>query len=80
MNRDPWGSMQNFMNDFRAMAQNPAQFVTQKMGISQDIADDPDAIIQKLMSDGKLSQQQYNAARQAAAKIQSNPMFKQLMK
>lgn len=78
--RDPWGSFQNFMNDFRVMAQNPAQFVTQKMGISQDIAGDPNAVIQKLMSEGKVSQQQYNAARQAAARIQSNPMFKQFMK
>lgn len=76
---DPWGSMQNFMNDFRTLAQNPAQFAAQKMGVSQDIAGNPDAIIQQLMSEGKLSQQQYNAARQAAQKIQNNPLFKQFM-
>lgn len=78
--RDPWGSFQNFMNNFKQMAANPAQYVMNNMGVSQDIANNPDAIIQKMMSEGKVSQQQYNAARQAASQIQNNPMFKQFMK
>lgn len=77
---DPWGSMQNFMNDFRTMAQNPVEYAVQKMGVPQNIAGNPDAISQKLMSEGKISQQQYNAARQAATLIQSHPLFKLLMK
>jgi replicative DNA helicase len=48
-------------------------------GIPQDIANDPDAIIQKMMQEGKISQQQYNSARQAAGRIQSNPMFAQML-
>lgn len=77
---DPWGSMQNFINDFRTLAQNPAQYAVQKMGVPQNIAGNPDVIVQQLMSEGKLSQQQYNAARQAAQKIQNNPLFRQFMR
>ena len=77
---DKWGSFQNFMNDFSQLAKNPAQYVMNKMGISQDIANDPDAIIQRWMNEGKVSQDQYNAARKAAGMIQSNPLFSQLMK
>jgi len=77
---DPWGSFQNFMNGFRQMAANPAQYVMSNYGISQDIANDPNAIIQKMMQEGKITQQQYDNARQAASRIQSNPMFNQFMK
>lgn len=77
---DPWGSFQNFMNGFRQMAANPAQYVMSNYGISQDIANDPNAIIQKMMQEGKISQQQYNSARQAASQIQNNPMFRQFFK
>lgn len=79
MNGDPWGSFQNFMNGFREMAANPAQYMMHRYGISQDIANNPNAIIQKLMSEGKVTQQQYNSARQAALRIQNNPLFSQLM-
>lgn len=79
MNNDPWGNFQSFMNSFKQLASNPAQYVMQRYGISQDIAGNPDAIIQKMMSEGRISQAQYNAARQAAAKIQNNPLFQQLM-
>ena len=77
---DKWGSFQNFMNDFSQLAKNPAQYAMQKMGIPQNIANDPDAIIQQWMNEGRLSQEQYNEARKAASRIQNNPMFNQLMK
>lgn len=77
---DPWGSFQNFMSGFQQMMSNPQQFVMSRMGISQDIANDPNAIIQKMMSEGRVSQSQYNAAQNAAKRIQNNPMFRQLMK
>ena len=80
MNSDPWGSFQNFMANFRQMAFNPSQFVMQNYGIPADIANNPNAIIQKMMGEGKITQQQYNQARQAAMKIQSNPMFYKLLK
>lgn len=77
---DPWGSFQNFMMDFKQLAANPSQFVMSRMGIPQNISNDPDAIIQHMMSNGKLSQSQYNVARHAASQIQSNPLFKQFFK
>lgn len=77
---DPWGSFQNFMSGFQQMMSNPQQFVMSRMGISQDIANNPNAIIQKMMSEGRVSQSQYNAAMQTAQKIQNNPMFRQFMK
>lgn len=76
---DPWGSFQGFMNNFRQLASNPAQYAMQKMGIPQDMANDPNAITQKLMSEGKVTQEQYNQARQTAARIQNNPMFGQFL-
>ena len=72
---DPWGSFQNFMNSFRQMASNPMQYMINR-GIPQNIAGDPDAIIQQMLSEGKISQAQYNAARKAANMIKKNPMFK----
>lgn len=76
---DPWGSFQSFMSGFQQMMSNPQQFVMSRMGISQDIANNPNAIIQKMMSEGRVSQSQYNAAQNAAKQIQNNPMFNQLM-
>lgn len=73
--RDPWGSFQNFMSNFRQLASNPAQFMINR-GIPRDIAGDPDAIIQRLMNEGKITQEDYNAARKTAHMIQNNPMFK----
>ena len=77
---DPWGNFQNFMNGFREMVANPAQYVMQKYGISQDIANNPNAVIQKLMSEGKVSQSQYDSAKKAAQRIQNNPLFGQFMR
>lgn len=76
---DPWGSFQNFMSNFlRQLVTNPEQYMISR-GISRNIANDPDAIIQKMMQEGKISQQLYNSARQAAGRIQSNPMFMQML-
>ena len=77
---DKWGSFQKFMNDFSQLAKNPAQYAMQRMGIPQSMANDPDAIIQQWMNEGRLSQEQYNEARKTAGMIQNNPLFKQLLK
>ena len=77
---DPWGNFQNFMSGFQQMMNNPQQYVMSRMGIPQNIANNPNAIIQKMMSEGRISQQQYNAAKSAAQKIQNNPMFNQFFK
>ena len=75
-----WNNFQSFISQFRQLASNPAQYVMQNYGISKDIANDPDAIIQKMMQEGKITQAQYNQARQTASQIQNNPMFKQMFK
>lgn len=76
---DPWGSFNNFMNGFRQLANNPTQYAMQRMGIPQEMANNPDAIIQQWMSEGKVSQAQYNQARQIAPQIQNHPLFKKFM-
>lgn len=72
--------MQTFMQRFQKMKQNPAQYVMQNYGIDSSIANNPDAIIQKYMREGRLSQAQYNYARQMAMQMQNNPMFSQFFK
>lgn len=74
--RDPWGSFQNFMSNFQQMAKNPVEYMMKNYGINLS---NPNDIIQQVMSSGKLTQEQYNAAKQAASKIQSNPLFNQMM-
>lgn len=73
-------NIQKFMNDYSEMMKNPKQYVIKNMGISEDIADDPNKIIQKMMNDGRISQDQYNSARNMAMQLQNNPMFRQMMK
>jgi hypothetical protein len=63
---DPFGSFQNFMSSFQTFRANPAQYLM-RYGIQ---GNNPDQIIQSLMQSGRLSQGQYNAARNAAARIQ----------
>ena len=76
---NPWGSFQKFMTDFKQMAANPAQYVMTRYGVSEDIANNPDAIVQKMMQEGKVSQEQYNQARMTAQQIRNNPLFMQFM-
>lgn len=77
---DPFGSMQNMMSQFRGFMQNPAQIMTQKMGIPEQFANDPNGAIQYLVSNGKISQEQYNDLQGLAGQIQNNPMFQKMMK
>lgn len=72
--------MQTFMQGFQKIKQNPAQYVMQNYGIDSSIANNPDAIIQKFMREGRLSQAQYNYARQMVMQMQNNPMFSQFFK
>ena len=72
-------NIQKFMSDYSEMMKNPKQYVIKNMGVSEDIADDPNKIIQSLMNSGKITQQQYNSARATASQIQNNPMFRQML-
>lgn len=55
------GQQPNIMQAIQNLKQNPMQFLMQrKFNIPQNIANDPNAIIQHLMNTGQVSQQQYN--------------------
>lgn len=59
------GQQPNIMQAIQSLKQNPMQFLMQrKFNIPQNIANDPNAIIQHLMNTGQVSQQQYNKALQ----------------
>ena len=85
MNQNQNDPMMGFVNGFQSFMQNPMQnsmqFMMQRnMNIPQDIANNPDKIIQHLMDSGKLSQGQYNQAKQIANRMQGNPMFQKFFK
>lgn len=65
------GGFQNFMRD-------PSQ-VLSRMGVPQGMKN-PDQIVQFLMDNGKISQAQYNQAKQAAEQMRHNPMFQNMFK
>ena len=56
MNKQP-----GIMSALQSLKQNPVQFIMQRnFSIPQNIANDPNAIIQHLMNTGQISQQKYN--------------------
>lgn len=74
--KDPFGSMQGMMNQFRGFIQNPMQFMVQKkLNIPQEMMSNPDTAIQYLLNTGKITQQEYDWAVQQAKQIQNNPDF-----
>lgn len=77
---DPFGNMQNMMSQFRRFMQNPVQLMIQEMGIPEQFANDPDGAIQYLVSNCKISQEQYNDLQKLSGLIQNNPMFQKMMK
>lgn len=63
---------------FMQFANNPQAYI-QKMGIPNNVGNNPDDIIQYMMNSGKLSQQQYNSMVQQANAIQKMPYFSQFI-
>ena len=62
----------NFMSQLQALRQNPVQFLMQRrFNIPQNIASNPNEIVQYLLNTGQVSQAQYN---------QANAMARQFMK
>lgn len=73
----PFGT---FMSQFKGFMGNPMQMLLQnKLNVPQNMANDPNAIIQHLMNSGVMSQEQYNQLKQTAGQIQNNPQFQQMM-
>ena len=51
----------NMLNMFQQFKNNPIQYMlSRKFNIPQNIANDPQAIIQHLLDSGQMSQQQFN--------------------
>ena len=60
----------NLMSMLQQLQSNPVQFLMQRrMNIPQNIAGDPNAIVQHLLNTGQITQQQYNQAAQMARQI-----------
>lgn len=54
----------NLMSQLQLLQRNPMQFLARRFNVPQNIANDPNAIIQHLMNTGQVSQMQYNQAAQ----------------
>lgn len=51
----------NMLNMFQQFKNNPVQYMlSRRFNIPQNIANDPQAIIQHLLDSGQMSQQQFN--------------------
>lgn len=62
--------MNNPMQMISQIRQNPMQFFTSMgLNVPQNIANNPDAIIQHLMNSGKISQADYDRAVQVAQQM-----------
>lgn len=58
--------MQQLQQQYQALSNNPMQFFKQmNIDIPQNITNNPDAILQYLLSSGRFTQQQVNSAYQA---------------
>ena len=76
-----WGfDMANNINDlinlYNQMRQNPIQMLSSRFNIPQGVANDPNAIIQHLLNSGQVTQNQVNRA----MGMRNNPIIQQLMK
>lgn len=62
--------MNNLAQILNQVKSNPMQFLMQnKLNVPQNIANDPNAIIQHLMNSGKISQADYDRAVQMAQQM-----------
>ena len=69
-------NMQQMLGQFQGFMQNPMAFMLQnKLQIPKEYMNNPNDAIQYLMNTGKISQDQYNWARNQAKQLQNNPDF-----
>lgn len=67
--------MNNIFGLFNSLMSNPLQLLMQNgLNIPQNIANNPEQIIQHLLNSGQITQEQVNQAVQ----MKDNPMFKNL--
>lgn len=72
-------NIQVLFQAYTQLMQNPSQFL-QKLNIPVEYANDPNAAIQYLMKNGRVSQADYNNANNQLKQIQNSPIFKQYFK
>lgn len=66
------GGQPNIMQMVQQIKANPMQFLMQrKLNVPQDMMNDPNAIVQHLLSSGQVSQEQVNRAYQMAQQFGS---------
>lgn len=67
----------NMMSLLNKLTQNPAQTLIESgLNVPQNLANNPQSIVQHLLNTGQISQSQVNQAMQ----MKDNPMFKNLFK
>lgn len=67
----------NMLNLLNGLMQNPmGTLMSRNLNIPQNIANNPQAIVQHLLSSGQISQDQVNQAMQ----MRNNPMFQGLFR
>lgn len=66
-----YGLLQNFMS-------NPMQFMT-GLNIPNNLMGNPNAIIEQMMSSGRINQAQYNQAMQTYRQLQNDPRIRQIL-
>ena len=66
-------NMQNIMDLYNQMQQNPIQFLSRRFNIPQNL-NNPNDIIQHLLNSGQVTQTQVNNAMQ----MSNNPMFRKM--
>ena len=70
-------NIMNVVSQFQGFMQNPVGYLMQnRINIPQNMANDPNAIINHMMDNGMINQTQYNQARQMCQQMQNNPAFK----
>ncbi len=68
------GNINDFINLYQQLKNNPVQFLSRRFNIPQNI-NDPNDIIQHLLNTGQVSQEQVNQV----MGMKNNPVLKQLM-
>ena len=66
-------NVNNIMNLYQQMQNNPIQFLSRKFNIPQNM-NDPNSIIQHLINSGQVSQAQVNNMMQ----LRNNPMIRKM--
>ena len=72
----------SMMGQFGSFMQNPQQMLISRFNLPQNVVNsgNPQEITQYLLSNGKISQSQYNQANQMAQQIMNNPSFSNMFR